>query len=753
MDLISECALRVAKVGWQPRHGSFAFTVVCKATFELRPDLSPLAATQVPVVEADVSTGDYGALALASELVPLKKRPEVLVAGHAYAPEGRPVPSLVARLSAGEIDKAIQVVGDRYFGRDGLLGEPAGFTTMPLVWERAAGGPGTPNPAGRPLGSAARADLSGRVPAPNLLPVGLRFRSRSDIVPPVGFGPIAPTWPSRAAYFHRHAAWWSPSRWHERPLPDDIDLGYFNAAPSDQQRAQPFGEEVIYLENMHPRFARLSTRLAPVAPVATVDHGSGMQRLQLRCDTLVIDTDRGLAMLVWRAHVLLDRADRAGRVVVTGTGAPDAAPSARDHDALNGEGTLAPAAAVFSSVVLPFVGAAARASSSIPPRATAGKAAPAYAGVTTEHPPTQPSMGATPPPVANNPLERTEALGLVVQPSMLPFAPTQAPSASRRDVSPRASTSGLPFAPPPAQGDLDAAPRSSRPDLQRPPPSLPSMATDVPWMASTGSTTAEGRSSPASALPCAAPPEPPRPLAPLSTQAAEPLPASVPSPFAKIASQPPYRPAAEASARSERWFAPASSPVGELPDPPPLLGAITPVSASPAEAPANGRPPAAESDAKDFSEPEADPPPDVAFEAYPPERCAAIAACLACDEGSTNDVLHAEELDDARWQRIHAYWLDRIGEEVARCRKRLLSIYDSAYVSALEAKRGPITLDDYARLAEAAERSAIAGALAERGLPQGAWPHVHRVWIGRMVKDVRLGKQLWDAIDALRGAG
>lgn len=46
-------------------------------------------------------TGEGGALALASEIVSFKQRPEVLVSGHAYAPEGRPVPSLVARLAVG----------------------------------------------------------------------------------------------------------------------------------------------------------------------------------------------------------------------------------------------------------------------------------------------------------------------------------------------------------------------------------------------------------------------------------------------------------------------------------------------------------------------------------------------------------------------------------------------------------------------------------------------------------------------------
>lgn len=38
MDVISDCALLVSKIGWQPRHRRFALTVVVKATFELRPE-------------------------------------------------------------------------------------------------------------------------------------------------------------------------------------------------------------------------------------------------------------------------------------------------------------------------------------------------------------------------------------------------------------------------------------------------------------------------------------------------------------------------------------------------------------------------------------------------------------------------------------------------------------------------------------------------------------------------------------------
>jgi hypothetical protein len=68
-------------------------TVVCKATFTLKPGESPLSATQEPVCTADVMwEGDRGSLRAASDLVPFKRRVDGVVVGHAHAPQGKPVP-------------------------------------------------------------------------------------------------------------------------------------------------------------------------------------------------------------------------------------------------------------------------------------------------------------------------------------------------------------------------------------------------------------------------------------------------------------------------------------------------------------------------------------------------------------------------------------------------------------------------------------------------------------------------------------
>ncbi|MEZ4300829.1 MAG: DUF2169 domain-containing protein [Polyangiaceae bacterium] len=332
MQVLSRCPLRVGSILWLPRAGACALTVVCKATFRLAPEVSPLADDQEPVTEVDEhhEHDEQRSLARASDLVPFKRQPEVLLVGHAYAPQGASVGQLVARLTVAEIDKAIEVTGDRHFKLDGSLSHPARFAKMPLTWERAAGGPDTSNPAGVPMGSEARADGWGRIAVPNLVSQGRLVSSREDVVPPACFAPMAPEWPARLARLHRFAGVVQPGAWHARPLPADFDGGYFNAAPQDQLLHELLGTERLTLENLHPQHALLSTRLAGVKPRAHADLGTGGTfEVPLTCDTLLIDTDRGLASVTFRGALSLDYPERAGWVVVTMEGhSPSTAPRA-----------------------------------------------------------------------------------------------------------------------------------------------------------------------------------------------------------------------------------------------------------------------------------------------------------------------------------------------------------------------------------------------------------------------------------------
>ncbi len=316
MQLVSQCTLSVGKLLWRPSHGGYAFTVVCKATFELEPNLSALAHEQEPIVETN-EWAESGSLIRATDLVPFKKRPEVLLVGHAYSPGGRPVTSLVTRVVVGAVDKSILVIGDRYVATDGRVGEAAAFDRMPLVWERAVATPD--NPVGKQfgLGNRGAVTTSEWSLAPNLYPVAFEWPRPGMPIAPMAYAPISPLWPTRHGRLQKHAAGWDPHRWNERALPGDFDFTYMNAAPNDQQRTAVFGDDALYLENLHPELPRLSTRLDNVAPTAVVDLGTGPEPLPLRCDTLLVDTNRGLAILVWRGHFVVDHPDRPSRVIVT----------------------------------------------------------------------------------------------------------------------------------------------------------------------------------------------------------------------------------------------------------------------------------------------------------------------------------------------------------------------------------------------------------------------------------------------------
>ena len=314
MYVVSTCAFPVASWLWQPQPSAWALTVICRATFLLRPIEAVLAPEQEAPVEDDLHHGDdeRRSLRAASDLAPLKPRADVTITGHAYAPGGAPVSSLIARLRIGEIDKGIEIFPERYFDQEGVLHHAARFSRMPIVYERAAGGPDSWNP----VGVRGVPDSYGRVLLPNLQPPGLAINSPADHIPPIGFGPIAPSWPHRRDRLGRYMRSTPPDGQRE-PLPEDLDAGYFNHAPRDQQIAGLRDDERIVLENLHPDHPRLVTNLPGVRPRALVEQVRGSQSVALRCDTLWIDTDRSICTLTWRAQVPLESPEEEGRVIIS----------------------------------------------------------------------------------------------------------------------------------------------------------------------------------------------------------------------------------------------------------------------------------------------------------------------------------------------------------------------------------------------------------------------------------------------------
>ena len=318
MDVISVSPLQVGSTVWQPSPGRFALTVVCKATYTLAPEVSPLAEDQEIIHEKDNHWDDdpRRSVDAPGDLAPFKPRADVLLVGHAYAPRKEPVLSLKARLLVGEVDKTIGVFCQRLWTKEGVLRDGARWTRMPLRYERAAGGPDTWNPVG--VSADVRPDTYGQRVVPNLQPPELHLSQPGDVIRPVGFGPLAESWLIRRERLGERAQSWSDSGPLESPLIDaDFDALFFQAAPLDQQVDALRADEPIVLENLHPDHPRLVTSLPGVQPRAFVDlPGREPLALALVADTLWIDTARGICTLTWRGQIAIERRDQPGRVLV-----------------------------------------------------------------------------------------------------------------------------------------------------------------------------------------------------------------------------------------------------------------------------------------------------------------------------------------------------------------------------------------------------------------------------------------------------
>jgi len=193
-----------------------------------------------------------------------KPHAEVLCAGHACALGGKPTPAARVRLKCGPVDKTLRVFGDRFWerGKDGLLRltEASPFTTMPLDWKHAFGGPDfADNPLGKGMAPVTRPDGAQVIPLPNVEGRTL-IGAPTDRPDPAGFGPVDMMWPQRAKKNGTYNDAWVKTRWPA--MPDDMNYEYFCMAPEDQFLPGHFeGGEVIAIEGMHKDIPVITSRL------------------------------------------------------------------------------------------------------------------------------------------------------------------------------------------------------------------------------------------------------------------------------------------------------------------------------------------------------------------------------------------------------------------------------------------------------------------------------------------------------------
>lgn len=301
----------VATTAWR-RRGRLRVTVLVKASFAFAPSGVVSLVDPTPLQRVEVHNGNnpMRSIRTSGELVPYLPRAEVLFVGSAHAPAGAPVASMPVRLAviAGEgsprpgevlVDKRLIVHGERIAAQGAPAPDAKPFSRMPLVYENAFGGIGSPY---NPLGTGFRPGADGRLRLPNVVDFNQSSPER-----PASFAPVSWGFPSRKRLLkgNRRAL---DDRIVE--LPDDFDDAFFHAAPDDQRFDALRGDERILLEHLHPVHARLELRLPGARALARAYDAYGQTTsVDLRADTLAIDGDAERVSLIWRGSFPFARED------------------------------------------------------------------------------------------------------------------------------------------------------------------------------------------------------------------------------------------------------------------------------------------------------------------------------------------------------------------------------------------------------------------------------------------------------------
>jgi uncharacterized protein YjbI with pentapeptide repeats len=307
-----------------------------KATLKLEQGAVASWAEEPEAVSGDVYQDDDPTqpLRYSSDFAVFKPRADLSLVGRAFAPDGQPTAGFRVRFAVGSYSKSLDVAGERNW-RSSLSAAagftpPELFTTMPLGYDRAYGGPGFER---NPVGKGRRGDA-----AHNLSDPERPFDTRE----PAGFGPLPPAWPQRYDLVGSYRGNYMKERWPW--FPEDFDWGFFNAAPRDQQLdAYLRGDEPVVLESLNEQHDVLRSRLPGVRVRCFLEDRTPTDELRfrevpMRLDTLWIDTDSAKLILVWRgnADVRTPKMREIEKILVVAEPLTEAArPAAEYQAALN----------------------------------------------------------------------------------------------------------------------------------------------------------------------------------------------------------------------------------------------------------------------------------------------------------------------------------------------------------------------------------------------------------------------------------
>ncbi len=248
-----------AQQSWtRDERGHEVWLIAIKASFEIDSDgKQRLLKEQTPINLAPVYGADPNELLDETDLNLEKKHTDILVEGHVYAPGGRPGTESAARLKVSDVDKTVNVLGDRVFMPGAVsvrMSRAEPFTKIPLSWRRTYGGTDMEaskpdwdqrNPVGTGFAVAPQRLVSKT--GPNFEYSDAPYRDHKS-GKPAGFGPVGRHWQPRMKYAGTYGEEWQKTR--DPLLPRDFNRLYYQCAPEDQQTKTPLmGYEAVRLGN------------------------------------------------------------------------------------------------------------------------------------------------------------------------------------------------------------------------------------------------------------------------------------------------------------------------------------------------------------------------------------------------------------------------------------------------------------------------------------------------------------------------
>lgn len=289
--------------------------VLVRATFNIGKEWT-LSDEQPQPVEADEYWTEPGksSIKYASDYHTGKACSDIIMLGHAFAPDGKEVHQLDVNLVLGPVRKTVRVFGDRKW-QDGRISSPQLFRTMAMVYEKAYGGVHivdgevdsieARNPVGRGFAGQRKAEEMDGVPLPNLENPSDLIVSSKQQPGPACFGISAPHWLPRSTYAGTYDDKWQVQR--APYLPTDFDKRFLSMAHPDLVFPGFIeGGEPVEITNMHPG-GDIKFNIPSINLNTDVSIGIESVRRNFNLETLIIEPNQLKLSMIWRAGIECDK--------------------------------------------------------------------------------------------------------------------------------------------------------------------------------------------------------------------------------------------------------------------------------------------------------------------------------------------------------------------------------------------------------------------------------------------------------------